>query len=203
VLGGVQRLDAAARAEVEDAARRPPYGQPRQRRGRAAGAEDHVGVAGGVGEGGAGVGDDPPVEAALPRVRPHLDAGAHLTGLGPHPAVGERRLGQRGPRAAFRHGPPQQEQPHQGGQRPVALPALLPRGAKRGRGLAPRERGVRGRAEHLQEPVGGEVGLAQRLAQPRRAGAGDREVPQARKARDGREVGVETGIEISVAHGAI
>ena len=80
VPGRVQRLDAAARAEVQDPADRTSRGHLREREGRAARTEDVVRLEAGTGCELAQVGGEPPVEVPCGVVRcvgPQVEPGAH------------------------------------------------------------------------------------------------------------------------------
>lgn len=168
VLRGVQRLDAGARTDVERGADRLAHGDSGERGGRPADPQDHPLLvrtdATRAADGAAQVGDDEPILVLGPAVRPHIDGGPYLVALLNHPAVLDA-LGQRerGPGQLVRNGVLKQEEPHQRVERGVT-----PGGAERRNRLTAGERGIGGRAEQVEEPIGGEGGGKQGFAEPGR-----------------------------------
>lgn len=168
VPGGVQRLDAGAGAEVERGAHGCADGEPGQRRRGAAHAEHHglltAADAARAADRATEVGDDEPVVAVGPAVRPHVDGGGDLVcavgGAGQPAGLHAGLDGQRRRHAREGHGLLQQEQPDECLQRGVA-----PGGPQRRDHLTAGEGGVGRGAEEFEQPVGGEGGRPQRVPQ--------------------------------------
>ncbi len=160
----VQRLYAAAGAEIERAADRCARGDAGEGQGRATDPEHVVdGDLADVAARGVGsvVADDVPVGVAL-AVRPDVDQRPQRRAA-PDQAEGEQVVqrevpGDVGPL----HLLAEDEQPHE--LRVRTMPVL--QGAAGGHALVATQRGVRGRAQHGEEAVGGEARVEERLAQP-------------------------------------
>ena len=165
VPGQVQRLDAAAGAEVQRPADRLADGEPGQRGGRGADAEDVVGAdpVGGAVQARGQVADHPEVGVVL-GVRAAVEAGGHLADAALEQALGAERVDQVGERrlgGGQRDRVLEQEQP---GQR---LDRRSPAGtAQAGHGLVAREGGVRLGTQRGRHPVVRVVRGLERVAQP-------------------------------------
>lgn len=118
VLGGVQRLDAGARTEVEGRGDRRADGDGGEGGGGPADPEDDTLLVRAdparPADRTAEVGDDEPVLAVRPAVRPYVDGGTDQAVLDAHPAVLDALLQRQG-RAGLLlgDGPLEEEQPHQ------------------------------------------------------------------------------------------
>ena len=164
VGGEVQRLDAAAGAEVEgpaDGLADRELGQA----GRRAGDAEHVVAADpvrGAVEAGSEVGDDPQV-LLVGAVGPAVEPRRHL----PHALLEQARVaepvdepGERPLRLVVRHRRLEQEEPGQGGER-----AAVRRTPQARRGLVAAQRAVAGLAQLAGDAVVGEVGRDEGVAQ--------------------------------------
>lgn len=166
MLRRVQRLDAGAGAEVQGGGHRGADGEPGERGGRAPYPEDHSLVAAaraaGAADRAAEVGDDEPVLALRAAVRTHVNRGAHLVARPGEPAVLQGLVARQCRSGALvRDGLLEQEQPYERVERGAAAG-----GPQGGHGLAAGQRGVGGRAEQVEQAVGGEVGREQGVAEP-------------------------------------
>jgi hypothetical protein len=160
----VQRLHAAAGADVEGPRHVAAHGHLGERRRRAADPEHVLRVEGSVPavQPGPQVGHHPPGRAVRFRVRPDVEDGTQLARGPLHQAGGEQEVGRQGGRLPDVERVLQQEEPHQGVERFAAG-----RTPSRGNRLVPLQRCGGLRPEPVGDPLDGVARREERLPQLR------------------------------------